>query len=108
MVVDDGRVTRTFATSTGTNSYYVHDGRRHLADTPTGRFRITRQIDGLRISPLGRLWRPKYFHGGIAVHGSTSVPAYPASHGCVRLTNAAMDWVWASGTAPVGTPVWVY
>ena len=27
----------------------------------------------------------KYFNGGIAVHGSGSVPATPASHGCVRI-----------------------
>ena len=31
------------------------------------------------------MYRPNYFYGGYAVHGMTSVPAYPASHGCVRM-----------------------
>ena len=31
------------------------------------------------------LWYPLYFHRGFALHGYPSVPAYPASHGCVRL-----------------------
>ena len=46
------------------------------------------EIDGWRDAPLGMLWRPKYFNGGIAVHGAPSVPPYPASHGCVRMRNA--------------------
>jgi lipoprotein-anchoring transpeptidase ErfK/SrfK len=29
------------------------------------------------------MWRPNYFYGGYALHGSTSVPTYAASHGCV-------------------------
>jgi hypothetical protein len=32
----------------------------------------------------------------------------PASHGCVRLTNGATDWFWASGDLALGTAVWVY
>jgi N-acetylmuramoyl-L-alanine amidase len=31
------------------------------------------------------LWYPMYFKGGFAIHGYPSVPAYPASHGCVRI-----------------------
>ena len=62
--------------------------------TPTGRFAILRRIDGWRQSPLGLLWRPNYFYRGYALHGSTSVPAYPASHGCVRLTIPAMNRLW--------------
>jgi hypothetical protein len=43
------------------------------------------------------------------VHGYPDVPPpYPASHGCVRVTNAAMDWLWSSGNLLVGQPVWVY
>lgn len=76
--------------------------------TPRGSYRITRQINGLRISNLGELWRPKYFVGGYALHGSPSVPAYPASHGCVRMTNQEIDFLWSSGFAPVGTPVTLF
>ena len=54
------------------------------------------------------LWRPKFFVGGIAIHGDSYVPAHPVSHGCVRVTNQAIDWIWATGSDPIGTPVWVY
>jgi lipoprotein-anchoring transpeptidase ErfK/SrfK len=66
---------------------------------------VYRQINGWRRSPLGLLYRPKYFSGGYALHGSTSVPAYPASHGCVRVNTRAMDHLWPR--VPVGTPVWI-
>jgi peptidoglycan hydrolase-like protein with peptidoglycan-binding domain len=108
MIVDDGRVTRIFNTSTGSNENYEHDGETYLADTPPGKFRVSRQIDGWRDAPLGLLWRPKYFNGGIAVHGAHSVPPYPASHGCARLSIAAMNWIWANDQMPVKTRVWVY
>ena len=74
--------------------------------TPVGNFSITRRIDGWRESSLGLLWRPNYFYRGYAVHGSTSVPAYPASHGCVRVTIAAMNRLWP--LLRIGMPVSVY
>jgi lipoprotein-anchoring transpeptidase ErfK/SrfK len=33
------------------------------------------------------------------------VPAYAASHGCVRMTNQEIDFLWSSGLAELGTPV---
>jgi N-acetylmuramoyl-L-alanine amidase len=63
--------------------------------TPTGSFSIYRRIDGWRQSPLGLLWRANYFYRGYALHGSTSVPTYAASHGCVRMTIPAMNRVWS-------------
>jgi lipoprotein-anchoring transpeptidase ErfK/SrfK len=57
---------------------------------------------------LGEIYRPKYFTGGIAVHGSNHVPDYPASHGCVRVSVPAMDWIWETGIMPLKTPVWVH
>jgi peptidoglycan hydrolase-like protein with peptidoglycan-binding domain len=98
MVANGGQVDMVLDMSSGKRS----------TPTPKGDYQIQRQIDGLRISKLGELWRPKYFTGGYALHGSPSVPTSPASHGCVRLTNAEIDWLWASGVAPVGTPVFVY
>lgn len=74
--------------------------------TPTGNFSVYRRIDGWRQSPLGLLWRPNYFYRGYAVHGSTSVPAYPASHGCVRVTVPAMNRLWS--LLRIGMPVSVY
>ena len=57
---------------------------------------------------LGEIYRPKYFSGGAAVHGSNSIPDYPASHGCVRVSVPAMDWVWDINLMPKSTPVWVH
>ncbi len=88
--------------------FHVSTGRSPGFATTPGRHRITRQIDGYRHAPLGTLYRPKYFYGGIAIHGYPSVPTYSASSGCVRIANRSMDFLWSSGLAPVGTPVWVY
>jgi len=74
--------------------------------TPVGNFSVQRRIDGWRHSPLGLLWRPNYFFRGYALHGSNSVPAFPASHGCARVTVSAMNRLWS--VLRVGTPVSVY
>ena len=108
MLVDDGTVSQVFNTSTGSMENYQQNGATFLADTPSGKFRVSRQIDGWRHAPLGLLWRPKYFNGGIAVHGANSVPPYPASHGCARLSISAMNWLWNNDKLPIDTRVWVY
>jgi lipoprotein-anchoring transpeptidase ErfK/SrfK len=108
MLVEDGKVEQVFNTSTGSYERYEHDGQTYLADTPAGKFTVSRQIDGWRNAPLGMLWRPKYFNGGIAVHGSHSIPPYAASHGCARLSISAMNWIWSNDKMPRGTKVWVY
>jgi peptidoglycan hydrolase-like protein with peptidoglycan-binding domain len=74
--------------------------------TPTGSFSIYRRIDGWRQSSLGLLWRPNYFYRGYALHGSTSVPTYAASHGCVRVTIPAMNRAWPQ--LRIGERVYVY
>ena len=79
------KVTKTLPVSSGNDEPYVSEGVSYLAHTPRGAFRIERKIVGWRTSHLGRLYYPSYFIGGFAIHGSTSVPVYPASHGCVRL-----------------------
>ncbi len=105
--VRDGAVLHIWNTSTGTEQPYVYDGGTYLADTPVGEWTVGWQIDGWRTSNLGRLYRPKYFHpDGIAVHGYPEVPPYPASHGCVRVSMAAMDFLWPR--VPIGMPVSVY
>ena len=114
-IVRDGRTVAVFNASTGSNVPFrerVEGGRiaTGSAVTPEGRFSIIRELpNGWRISDLGRLWRPKYFtNTGIAVHGATSVPAQPASHGCTRVSVAAMDHIWATNLMPRGISVWVY
>lgn len=108
-LVKDGEVQQIFNTSTGSYEQYEgDDGQTHTAATPDGKFTVSREIDGWRNAPLGMLWRPKYFNGGIAVHGATSVPPYAASHGCARLTVAAMNYLWNGDKIPIDTRVWVY
>jgi hypothetical protein len=110
LVVDDGRISTILNTSTGSGAYYTApDGHRAHATTPVGRFTASWAVDGWHTSPLGHLYRPRYFHPrGIAVHGYTSVPSYPASHGCVRVSMAAMDLIWSKGLMPLRGAVWVY
>ncbi|OAB86512.1 spore cortex-lytic enzyme [Janibacter melonis] len=110
LVVRDGRVKWAFNTSTGNNKRYWSSasGRYTTASTPSGRFTFQRAINGMRRAPLGNLWRPRYFNGGIAIHGSPSIPGYPASHGCARLDNKAIDYIWSVNLAPIGSRVWVY
>lgn len=108
-VVRGGAVAWTLNVSTGTERPYQVDGRTELADTPPGHWTVDWVVDGVDVGALGALYRPRYFHtDGIAVHGYHSVPPYPASHGCVRVTEAAMDWVWAEKLMPLGSAVWVH
>jgi peptidoglycan hydrolase-like protein with peptidoglycan-binding domain len=79
------------------------------AVTYVGRYKVNfERPDGWRQSDLGQLWRPKYFNGGIAVHGALSVPGYNASHGCVRVSVTAMNYIWDANLMPKGRDVWVY
>lgn len=108
-VVENGQVRWTLHTSSGTGERYTQpDGDRAVAVTPTGDYVIERRIDGWRESDLGRLYRPAYFVGGIAIHGYHDVPPYPASHGCTRVTMEAIDFLWAQGYVDVGRPVVVH
>jgi N-acetylmuramoyl-L-alanine amidase len=86
-----GVVQKIVDVSSGSEKPYVQEGAHNIAHTPRGHFAIGRRIDGLHISPLGELYRPAFFFEGYAIHGNGSVPSYPASHGCVRVTNPNMD-----------------
>lgn len=108
LLVKNGRVQITLNTSTGGGYTYTSQGVTSVATTPRGVFHIQRQIDGLDTAPLGQLWRPKFFVGGVAIHGDSYVPPVPVSHGCVRVSNEAINWIWASNRAPLGTTVYVY
>ena len=101
-----GVLQRVVDISSGSNNLYESDGVTYRATTPLGRFRVLRKIDGVRVSRLGELYRPAYFFQGWAIHGSNSVPTYPASHGCIRVTNPVQDRLF--GLLTVGTPVTVY
>ena len=108
LIADSGVVRRIYNTSTGSNQRYLQGGRWHIAVTPSGTFRVYRRVNAWDNGPLGSLYRPQYFNGGIAVHGYTSVPSTPASHGCCRVSLRAMDNLWGVGGIQVGTSVLVY
>ena len=95
-LVKAGRVESTIPIASGA------EGTR----TPTGTFSIQRKLPYWRESHLGLLYKPSYFYGGYAIHGSHSVPAYPASHGCVRVAVSTMDWLYP--LLPIGTRVDIY
>jgi len=111
MYVINGTVVYVWNTSTGNEHPFVTQGQHEIAHTPEGLFHVLSQINALDIAPLGTLWRPKFFtNTGVAVHGDppSNVPPYPASHGCARISNAAINFIWAAGIMPLGTTVWVY
>jgi peptidoglycan hydrolase-like protein with peptidoglycan-binding domain len=108
LVVDSAVVKRIYNVSTGSNQRYLLDGKWQIALTPSGSFRVFRDVDAWDSGPLGKLYRPKYFNRGIAIHGYPSVPSRPASHGCCRVSLPAMDTLWGAGGLQLGTPVLVY
>lgn len=106
-LVRGGQRVRTMNASSGNGEVYRWpDGRLARADTPVGTFTILRRITGLRDGDLGAMYDPMYFHEGWAIHGSNSVPGYPASHGCVRLSRS--DALWLASQVPNGTQVVVH
>jgi Putative peptidoglycan binding domain/PKD domain/L,D-transpeptidase catalytic domain len=68
--VDRGRVMRVVHVSTGATG-----------NTPVGRWSVYSKVPGFL--PSGMFYS-SFFVGAFAIHGYHSVPAYPASHGCVR------------------------
>jgi hypothetical protein len=93
VLADKGKVQRIYHTSPGAPS------------TPTvrGSFRVYRKQPGTNAKGMVH---SAYFIRGYAVHGYQSVPAYPASHGCLRvpIPNARSIFNWLT----MGTRVDVY
>jgi peptidoglycan hydrolase-like protein with peptidoglycan-binding domain len=108
MVVNNGQLIWTLNTSTGGGYTYTEDGQTDVATTPTGVFQTFRTVDGTVTDSLGTLFMPRFFYEGYAIHGDSNVPPVPVSHGCARISNEAIEWVWAANIDPIGTTVWVY
>jgi hypothetical protein len=92
LIVDD-RVERVFHISSGAGGA-----------TPSGSFRVYRK-ERMSWSVPFSTWMPwaSYFVGGIAFHAYGSVPAYPASHGCIRMMarDAPLMYTFATHGTPV-------
>lgn len=108
MVSKNSKLAWILNTSTGSGKRYGA-GLRKRAVTPKGNYSVYRTVKrGWDYGPLGGLYRPVYFKGGYAIHGSTSIPGYPASHGCCRVSTTAMDKLWREGIAKRGVKVHLY
>jgi N-acetylmuramoyl-L-alanine amidase len=91
LLVRDGRVVLVSHVSTGATG-----------NTPVGRWRVYRKVTGWDWV----LWYPMYFLRGFAIHGYPSVPAYPASHGCVRVPMWLAPRLYEQNS--YGTVIYVY
>ncbi len=85
--------TATYDTDENGNPYEEPVTKQVCAEakTPGGVFKFNRSYDGNRVSPLGGMKNPWYFNYGIAIHGAQNVPTWPASHGCIRISNSLAD-----------------
>jgi lipoprotein-anchoring transpeptidase ErfK/SrfK len=74
--------------------------------TPTqpGNFHVWLRVPGVNNDDMVD---SSFFNGGDAIHGYNPVPAYAASHGCLRVPvpDALSIYDWIAGT---GVPVDVY
>lgn len=105
LVREDGSV-RVLPVSTGNDEKFMSDGQESVAYTPRGRFVVYDKTFGWENGTLGSVYYANYISGGVAIHGYETVPAKPASHGCIRIPMFAARTV--SKLLPLGTIVLVY
>jgi len=102
-----GRVAHILPVSSGSGRTFHEKGYPEThALTPCGHLEVFSKAAGWKTSPLGEMFNPLYIVGGIAIHGSLDVPAYPASHGCIRVPMFASHQL--PKMVPLKTPVLVY
>jgi peptidoglycan hydrolase-like protein with peptidoglycan-binding domain len=107
LVDDEGKVGNILPISSGSGKRFHENGYPEThAVTPCGHLEVFAKASGWKTSPLGQMYNPLYIVGGIAIHGSLDVPAYPASHGCIRVPMFASQRL--PRMVPKGTPVFVY
>jgi hypothetical protein len=106
MIVNGDGSLKVLPVSTGTGKEFFYDGQMSVAYTPRGRFVVYEQGTGWENNVPGSMYYPNYISGGIAIHGSYSVPTKPASHGCIRIPMFASRDV--SKILKLGTIVLVY
>jgi putative peptidoglycan binding protein/L,D-transpeptidase-like protein len=95
LLVRSRRVVRAIHVSTGMPGW----------PTPRGHFTI-QQRDPMSWSRRFKVWMPlaQYFDDGYAIHEFSVVPAYPASHGCIRVPSDEARAVWQFGR--IGMRLW--
>jgi len=106
MLVNEEGAVRVLPVSTGSDKSFLDQGQMSVAYTPRGRFVVYDKTYGWENGDLGSVYYANYISGGVAIHGYLTVPATPASHGCIRIPMFAAREV--SRLLPVGTIVLVY
>lgn len=106
LVVNDEDGVRVLPVSTGNDKPFVDEGETSIAYTARGRFLVYDKEVGWGNGPPGSVYYANFISGGVAIHGSPSVPIQPASHGCIRIPMFAAREM--SKLMPVGTIVLVY
>ena len=91
-----------FMVRDGKVALVVHVSTGATGNTPLGLWHVYSKVPGWN----GVLWYPNFFLRGFAIHGYPSVPAYPASHGCVRIPMWVAPVLYSQ--IPAGFPVYVY
>jgi lipoprotein-anchoring transpeptidase ErfK/SrfK len=86
----------------GKTQLVVHVSTGATGNTPIGHWQVYRKVTGWDWV----LWYPMYFLRGFAIHGYPSVPAYPASHGCVRVPMWLAPRLYEE--IPMGSSIYVY
>lgn len=97
---------KVMAISTGVTGHGTPNGTYSLNKTKLGWSCSTTynttcktQTTGKYLShgSYGNMYNYRWFNSSkYGIHGSTSVPTYPASHGCVRVTVSDSDWMYAN------------
>ena len=91
-VVNDGQVALVVPVSTGATG-----------NTPLGHWRVYSKVPGFNAKEM---YYSSFFVGAFAIHGYHSVPAYPASHGCVRIPLWVAPRIYS--LVDYGTNVYIY
>jgi hypothetical protein len=114
LISKNGKIWRILDTSTAGGYLYTgSNGQTERAITPLGHFHIVYKVNALVHARLGTLNRPSFFnYSGYAIHGEGNgndggeVPPFPNSHGCVRITDNAVNRYY--DLFAVGVSVWIY
>ena len=109
------RFWKVVAISTGINAHECKNGagKTVTCNTPNGTYRLNNTLpgwtcstiypetcrrqttgDNIRYGNYGNMYNFRKFYYGYGIHGSTSVPTYPASHGCIRVSVKDSDWMY--------------
>jgi L,D-transpeptidase catalytic domain/PKD domain/Putative peptidoglycan binding domain len=91
-IVRDGQVALIVPVSTGATG-----------NTPLGVWHVYSRVAGYNAE---QMYYSSFFTGAFAIHGYHSVPAYPASHGCVRIPIWVAKRVYS--LIHYGTTVYIY